>query len=126
MSGCLTRVHDGLVASGNTVLKDANTRETLELRGALAVEMEACGVLELFLCVRGISDYADSHKNDIWQPYAAAIAAARARLPIDSLDGHTLVPSCSKSKSPLPTLSGDDQNQVKPFDLMTSANVPNT
>lgn len=114
------------MASGNTVLKDANNRETLELQGALAVEMEACGILELFLCVRGISDYADSHKNDIWQPYTAAIAAARARLLIDSLDGHTLAPSCSKSKSPLPTLSRDDQNRVKPFDLMTNAKVPKT
>ena len=112
----LPRVHDGLVASGNTVLKDAINRETLELRGALAVEMEACGVLELFVCVRGISDYADSHKNDIWQPYAAATAAACARLLIDSLDGHTHGPSCSKSNSPLPTLKRDDQNQVERFE----------
>ncbi len=43
--------------------------------------MEAAGVLEEHLCVvvRGICDYADSHKNKGWQHYAAATAAACAR-----------------------------------------------
>lgn len=31
------------------------------------------------LVIRGICDYADSHKNRIWQPYAAATAAAYAK-----------------------------------------------
>lgn len=31
------------------------------------------------LVIRGICDYADSHKNKIWQPYAAATAAAYAK-----------------------------------------------
>jgi nucleoside phosphorylase len=31
------------------------------------------------LVIRGVCDYADSHKNDIWQPYAAAVAAAYAK-----------------------------------------------
>jgi nucleoside phosphorylase len=31
------------------------------------------------LVVRGICDYADSHKNKIWQPYAAAAAGAYAK-----------------------------------------------
>jgi len=31
------------------------------------------------LVVRGICDYADSHKNKKWQPYAAATAAAFAK-----------------------------------------------
>ena len=37
--------------------------------------------MDLFPClvIRGISDYADSHKNKIWQPYAAATAAAYAK-----------------------------------------------
>jgi hypothetical protein len=40
--------------------------------------MEAAGIMNHFACsvVRGISDYADSHKNDQWQPYAAFAAAA--------------------------------------------------
>lgn len=46
--------------------------------GALCFEMEGAGVMttEHCLIVRGICDYADSHKNDEWQNYAAATAAA--------------------------------------------------
>ncbi|THW69484.1 hypothetical protein D6D18_10547 [Aureobasidium pullulans] len=42
--------------------------------------MEAAG-LDAFPClvIRGISDYADTHKNDDWHPYAAAAAAAYAK-----------------------------------------------
>lgn len=37
--------------------------------------------MDQFPCIiiRGICDYADSHKNKIWQPYAAATAAAFAK-----------------------------------------------
>lgn len=47
----------------------------------LCFKMEAAGLIIEFPCVasRGISDYADSHKNDAWQPYAAATAAACAK-----------------------------------------------
>jgi nucleoside phosphorylase len=40
--------------------------------------MEAAGLMDTFPClvIRGICDYADSHKNDQWQRYAAAVAAA--------------------------------------------------
>jgi nucleoside phosphorylase len=31
------------------------------------------------MVIRGISDYCDTHKNDIWHGYAAAVAAAYAR-----------------------------------------------
>ena len=98
----LPRVHDGLVASGNAVLKDAAIRETLIKQRALAVEMEACGVPRTFIVVRGISDYADSHKNDVWQPYAAATAASCARLLINSFDGRNQISPASRSSSPLP------------------------
>ena|SRR5256885_15501310 len=44
----------------------------------MCVEMEAAGLMDSFPClvIRGICDYADSHKNKKWQPYAAATAAA--------------------------------------------------
>jgi hypothetical protein len=47
----------------------------------LCFEMEAAGLVDSFPClvIRGISDYADSHKNDLWQGYAAAAAAAYAK-----------------------------------------------
>lgn len=43
--------------------------------------MEAAGLMNSFPClvIRGICDYADSHKNDRWQRYAAATAAAYAK-----------------------------------------------
>ena len=47
----------------------------------ICFEMEAAGLMDSFRClvIRGICDYADSHKNKIWQPYAAATASAYAR-----------------------------------------------
>jgi nucleoside phosphorylase len=73
----------GTIASGNQVMKDAITRDRLskELGGILCFEMEAAGLMNIFPClvIRGICDYADSHKNKRWQPYAAATAAACAK-----------------------------------------------
>jgi nucleoside phosphorylase len=71
-------IHYGTIASGNQVIKDGVTRDTLsaELGGVLCFEMEAAGIMNIFpsLVVRGICDYADSHKHKKWQPYAAATA----------------------------------------------------
>jgi nucleoside phosphorylase len=77
-------VHYGLIASGNQVVKDAAVRNQINksLEGrALCIEMEAAGLMDNFPCmvIRGICDYADSHKNDRWQNHAAAVAAAFAR-----------------------------------------------
>jgi hypothetical protein len=43
--------------------------------------MEAFGLMNHFPClvIRGISDYADGHKNDKWRCYAALTAAAYAK-----------------------------------------------
>jgi nucleoside phosphorylase len=76
-------MHHGTIASGNQVIKDAAVRDKLsaELGGVLCFEMEAAGLMNSFPClvIRGICDYADSHKNKRWQPYAAATAAAYAK-----------------------------------------------
>ncbi|RHZ49492.1 uncharacterized protein CDV56_102722 [Aspergillus thermomutatus] len=72
-------VHYGLIASGNQVIKDGRTRDKLAQElGILCFEMEAAGLMDNFPClvVRGICDYADSHKNKQWQGHAAATAAA--------------------------------------------------
>ena len=44
--------------------------------------MEGAGVMNTFPCliIRGLCDYADSHKDKTWQRYAAATAAAFAKL----------------------------------------------
>lgn len=76
-------VHYGVIASGNQVIKDGIKRDKInkDLGGVLCFEMEAAGLLNHFQCVviRGICDYADSHKNKDWQEYAAATAAAFAK-----------------------------------------------
>jgi nucleoside phosphorylase len=76
------RIHYGNIGSANQVVKDAVTREELrEDLGIICVEMEAAGLMDEFPClvIRGVCDYADSHKNKRWQPYAAATAAAYAK-----------------------------------------------
>ncbi|KAF3206925.1 hypothetical protein TWF106_000532 [Orbilia oligospora] len=75
-------VHYGIIASGGQVVRHGPTRDKIgrECR-ALCFEMEAAGLMNIIPClvIRGISDYSDSHKNDSWQGYAAASAAAFAK-----------------------------------------------
>jgi nucleoside phosphorylase len=86
-------VHRGTIASGELVIKNGMLRDQLaKEHDVLCFEMEAAGAAADFPCIviRGISDYADSHKNDRWHGYAAAAAAACARqlffhMPIDAV-----------------------------------------
>ncbi|EPS45571.1 hypothetical protein H072_456 [Dactylellina haptotyla CBS 200.50] len=76
------KIHYGTIGSSNIVVKDAETRERLKKElGIICVDMEAAGLINEFPClvIRGICDYADSHKAKRWQPYAAATAAAFAK-----------------------------------------------
>jgi nucleoside phosphorylase len=75
-------IHYGTITSGNQVMRHGRTRERLRLElGVLCFEMEAAGLMNNFPClvIRGICDYADSHKNKRWQEYAAVMAAAYAK-----------------------------------------------
>ena len=72
-------VHFGLIASGDTVMKSGEDRDTIARQtGAIGFEMEGAGVWDIAPCVviKGACDYADSHKTKAWQRYAAATAAA--------------------------------------------------
>ncbi|KAI6366812.1 hypothetical protein MCOR32_007316 [Pyricularia oryzae] len=75
--------HRGRIATGNAVVKDGERRDQIrdQCNGALCIEMEAAGVDAGRPClvIRGISDYADSHKGDVWRSYAAGNAAVFAR-----------------------------------------------
>jgi nucleoside phosphorylase len=62
------RVHYSLIASGNQVIKDATLRDKLKKdlgSNVLSVEIEAARLIDNFPCIviRGICDYANSHKN---------------------------------------------------------------
>lgn len=75
-------VHRGTIGSGELLLRDAALRDRLaDQDDIICFEMEAAGVLNAIssLVIRGISNYCDSHKNDQWRGYAAAVAAAYAR-----------------------------------------------
>ncbi|KAL0931585.1 uncharacterized protein CTRU02_214320 [Colletotrichum truncatum] len=73
-------IHYGLIASGDRVVESTLKRDEIirDVGDILCFEMEAAGLMSEFPCIviRGISDYADSHKNEDWKHYAAATAAA--------------------------------------------------
>ncbi|KAF2224155.1 nucleoside phosphorylase domain-containing protein, partial [Elsinoe ampelina] len=77
----LSVVHYGPVASANTVMSNALERDKLLAeRGVLCCETAAAGLMNHWPClvIRGISSYADSHRSDAWEGYAALSAAAYA------------------------------------------------
>ena len=89
-------VHYGVIASADQLMKDAVARDRLsQQHGVLCFEMEAAGLSNDFPCVviRGICDYSDSHRNDEWQGYAAATAAAFAKELLQILPNSAVVES---------------------------------
>ncbi len=73
------KIHFGLVGSGDTVMKSGRHRDaTAAMHNLVAFEMEASGICDYLSClvIKGACDYADSHKNKHFQPYAATTAAA--------------------------------------------------
>lgn len=75
-------VHVGSVASGDKVMKSSTERDKLSREaGIIAFEMEGAGIWDEVPCivVKGVCDYADSHKHPGWQNYAAAAAAAATK-----------------------------------------------
>jgi nucleoside phosphorylase len=62
-----TVVHYGTIASGNQVMRNAAKRDRVssKLGSVLCFKMEAAGLMNSFPClvIKGICDYADSHKN---------------------------------------------------------------
>jgi nucleoside phosphorylase len=83
----LPKVHYGLIGSANRSLRDAAVRDQVATRhGFLALDMESAGVgASCFLndrewfVVRGVSDYADHHRNEVWRHYASLAAACYVR-----------------------------------------------
>lgn len=75
-------VHYGLIASGDKLIKNAKLRDELRDKyKIICFEMEAAGLMNTLpvAVIRGICDYADSHKNDVWQQRSDATASAYAK-----------------------------------------------
>ncbi|MCJ1427555.1 hypothetical protein MMC29_005458 [Sticta canariensis] len=100
-SDLLPMWYDGPIASANQVMRDGRSRDLLksDLTDILAVEMEASGLENYnFGVIRGICDYADSHKHDQWQHLASARAAAFTKVLLD----HIPTNRCNKLSPPIP------------------------
>jgi hypothetical protein len=72
-------VHYGVIASGDVDFACGVARDEAKAAlGALCFEREAAGLMDNFPClvIRGICDYADSHKSALWRDFATTSAAA--------------------------------------------------
>ncbi|KAK8127950.1 purine and uridine phosphorylase [Apiospora sp. TS-2023a] len=73
------KLHFGRIASADHVLRSSIERNERSGRDkVIGFEMEAAGVWDALptLVVKGVSDYADAHKNKGFQKYAAVTSAA--------------------------------------------------
>jgi nucleoside phosphorylase len=106
-------VHIGTVAA-TTVMKSGEHRDTIARENnIIAFEMEGAGVWKVLPCVviKGVCDYADSHKNKKWQKYAAATAASAAKAFLDywtSKQHHPIAAEDSPRNGP--TSPGDKED----------------
>ncbi|WXC53970.1 hypothetical protein QX201_013615 [Fusarium graminearum] len=81
----------GRIGSGNTVIKSGEDRDQIAAQhNLIAFEMEGAGAWDEVPCivVKGIYNYADSHKNKAWQDFAAATAAAVAKAILGQYAAH--------------------------------------
>jgi nucleoside phosphorylase len=90
-------IHYGTIASANQLMRNSKKRDLCnnDYDGRiLCFEMEAAGLMNSTPClvIRGISDYADSHKREdhAWHGYAAAAAAAFAKEFINTIPSSEL------------------------------------
>jgi nucleoside phosphorylase len=81
------KIHYSSIGCADMLLKDERLRDQLASRhGFVAVEMESAGIAASaaqhgihWFAVRGIADYCDAGKNDVWHGYASMASAAYVR-----------------------------------------------
>jgi len=92
-------IHYVLIASADRLMKDATIKGHLtQIKDVLCFEMEAMDLMEIFQCmvVRCICDYADIHRNDIWQSCAAGTTATYAKELL------SVIPTLDVASMPMP------------------------
>ncbi|KAK6535602.1 hypothetical protein TWF694_002057 [Orbilia ellipsospora] len=101
-------IHIGAVGSSDTVMKSGEDRDRIAAKNnIIAFEMEAAGMWENLSCpcvvIKGVCDYADSHKKKEFQSYAAATAAACAKVFLEFwTDSGFAVPADNRPFMPVP------------------------
>ena len=78
------RVHYGVIASGNMVIRNGVERDRIDHRynnSILCLDTAAAGLMNNIpsLVIQGISNYSDSHSNNKWENRAVAAASAYAK-----------------------------------------------
>ncbi|KAL5332301.1 nucleoside phosphorylase domain-containing protein [Aspergillus crustosus] len=101
------KVHIGPIASADTVMKSREHRDKVAREhGVIGFEMEGAGAWDGMgtygcLIIKGVCDYADHHKDKLWQDYAAATGAAAAKAFL-SYWPHLRKPSKGPTMIPVP------------------------
>lgn len=118
--------HAGQICSGDSLIQSAVKRDRIaaEFPQGKCLDMEAASVIYASRClvVRGISDYADSHRNHGWSDYAAGIAMVFTRCFIRYL---AIEQTDDSSAPPIGELSSE--NSEKPETQRTLPSVmPNS
>ena len=83
------KVHFGIFGSANSVMKSGLHRNSIAKAERLsAFEMEGSGIWEVLptVIIKSACDYADSHKDKVWQKYSAASAAACLKAVLERLE----------------------------------------
>ncbi|MFI7615326.1 hypothetical protein ACIBP6_29265 [Nonomuraea terrae] len=124
------RVFYGKIGSGDELLRRASRRDEIAGEsGLLAIEMEGAGTAQSAalsetgcLVIRGVSDYGDAAKSDLWQPAAALAAAAYLRALLERLEPARRAPASltvldiAKAMEQVPSLqTPSDRDDVLQF-----------
>ncbi|KAL3438366.1 putative kinesin light chain [Aspergillus tetrazonus] len=125
-------IYIGPVASADTVMKSGQHRDEIARKEkVIGFEMEGAGVLDNIPCIiiKGVCDYADSHKSKYWQAYAAAAGASAAKAFLEywmpanrkgeSRDRHFVVPFARN-----PQFVGRQEEIQKIENLISMSNGP--
>jgi nucleoside phosphorylase len=109
-------IHFGLIGSGDVVMKSALHRDRIAAEeDVIGFEMEGAGVWDNFptIVIKGVCDYADSHKNKRWQKYASVTAAACAKALLGEWRGidRGSAPPPDSSRTVEPRRRTDDQRE---------------
>ncbi|KAL4922789.1 putative kinesin light chain [Aspergillus aurantiobrunneus] len=124
-------IYIGPVASADTVMKSGQHRDEIVKREkVIGFEMEGAGVWDNVPCIiiKGVCDYADSHKSKVWQAYSAATGASVAKafleywMPVNPQDKsrrHVVIPFAKN-----PHFVGRQEEIQKLEDLITMPDGP--